>query len=88
MSEPSFESKLSALCSKELSDAHGDPARMGAMIERLAHSLAFTVAIVGEGDRTRIDNLLTGLEGYIQEAAVGHAKMGAFMAVARAPRKP
>jgi hypothetical protein len=82
-SRVSFADKLSALCAMELSNAHGDPARIGAMIERLANSMAFTIAIAAHGDAKTIDDMLSGATSYLYEAATSHQRMGEFMAKAK-----
>jgi hypothetical protein len=80
-----FADKLSGLCAMELSAAHGDPERIGEMIERLINSLAFTVAIGAHGDPKAIDDMLTGATSYLYEAATGHQRMGEFMGKVKKP---
>ena len=75
-----FQDALSGICAKELADAHGDADRIGAMIERLASSLAFTIAMASGGDLRRMEELLQGAEGYMTATASGHARLGSFMA--------
>lgn len=79
-----FGDRLSALCAMELSDAHGDPERIGAMIERLVNSMAFTVAIAAKGDPKAVDEMLKGAESYLYEAATSHQKAGQFLGAANA----
>ncbi len=74
-----FGDKLSGLCAMELAAAHGNEARMGEMIERLSNSLAFTIAIATGGKAKAMQEMLTGVEGYLYEAATGHQRMGDFM---------
>jgi hypothetical protein len=75
-----FADRLSGLCAMELAAASGDPERMGAMIERLLNSLAFTIAIAARGDPKGMDDMLKGAEAYLYEAASGHQRAGQFMA--------
>lgn len=74
-----FGDRLSAICAFELSDAHGDPDRIGAMIERLINSLSFTVAIAGGGDPERVGELLEGARSYLDNAAADHLKAAVFL---------
>ena len=74
-----FMDRLSAICALELSDAHGDADRIGEMIERLTNSLAFTIAIAGNGDPKQVETLLRGAESYLYQAATSHAKIAQFM---------
>ncbi len=75
----SFSDKLSALCAAELCVARQDPERAGAMIERLTHSLAFSIAIIGAGNPDAMSKLLQGAEAYLTEAAANHVKVGRFL---------
>jgi hypothetical protein len=74
-----FGDQLSALCAKATADAHGKPDLMGEIIERLLNSTAFAIAIASGGERERMDNMLTGAEGYLVETAIGYMKVAAFM---------
>lgn len=74
-----FEAALTGLCSKEAADAHGDPERMGVMIERLAASLGFTVAMAARGNGKAIDEMLEGATGYAHREAVEKAPFARFM---------
>jgi hypothetical protein len=69
-----FETKISVAVSKELADAHGDAERIGAMVERLASSLAFTIAVAAHGDPEATNVFLEGATAYLYEATSGHAK--------------
>lgn len=75
-----FADLLSALCAIELAAAKGNPERVGEMIERLANSLAFTIAIATNGDPKGMDDMLKGIEGYLYEAATSHQKVAAALA--------
>jgi hypothetical protein len=79
MADIKFADKLSALCAMELSDAQGDPERIGEMIERLINSLSFTIAIAAKGDPRGTSDMLEGAQAYLFSAAASHAKMGEFM---------
>lgn len=79
MGEPDFTYKLAALTSSEAAVAHGDPDRLGVMIERLAAALGFTVAMAAGGDPKTMETLLTGAESYAHGEAVAKAPMGRFM---------
>lgn len=74
-----FGDRLSGMVALEMSLAAGDPERMAAVLERLLHSVSFTIAIMGAGNRTRTENLITGAEAYLAEGAVGLSKFGEFM---------
>ena len=76
--ESEFADKLAALCAKEMRGALGDGDRAAAMVERLLSSLAFTIAIACKGDSAAIDEMLTGAEGYLAQAAAGYQKAGAM----------
>ena len=84
MSVP-FGDRLSGLCAMELADAHGNPERIGAMIERLLNSLAFTVAIAARGNPEGMNEMLQGAEAYLYESAASHQKAGSFLNAARTP---
>ena len=74
-----FDTKISIAVSKELADAHGDAERIGAMIDKLASSLAFTIAVASQGDPKAANSFLEGTVAYLYEAASRHAKFGEFM---------
>lgn len=78
-----FGDKLAGLCAMELAAAHSDPERIGAMIERLINSLAFTIAISVQGDAKAMDTALSGVESHLYEAASTHAKVAQFMAATK-----
>lgn len=84
-----FSEKLGALCSFHLAAAKSaqDGDAIGEMIERLAHSLAFTIAMASDGDADRAQNLLTGAESYIYETAASFGVLGRIMKP-RAPNPP
>ena len=75
----SFADKLSALCASELIAARKDPERAGAMIERLTHSLGFTIAIIGAGNSEAMSTLLQGAESYLTEAAAENVKVAKLL---------
>ncbi len=60
-----FEESLVKLCAVEIPHARRDPERLAAMIERLADSLALTLAIAGGGDMERTNRLYSGAESYM-----------------------
>lgn len=74
-----FGDRLSALVSKEAAQARGDANRMGAMVERLARALGFTVAIACRGNAAAIDEMMTGAEGYAHAEAVDKARLVVMM---------
>ncbi len=82
MADIGFGDKLSALCAMELATANGNADRIGGMIERLLNSLSFTIAIAAKGNPELMQEMLTGADGYLYEAAATHRTMGEFMATA------
>ena len=72
-----FESKLSALVSKELT---GDADVIAMVIERLTNSLGLAIAVSCHGQIQRADDMLTGVDAYLVECVANHAKLAAFMA--------
>lgn len=78
-----FGDRLSALVAFEMACAHGNPERMAEILERLLHSVSFTISIMAAGDPKRTENLLTGAEAYLTERAVGFAKFGRLIEGAR-----
>lgn len=83
-----FEDTLSALVSKEAAEARGDADRMGALVERLARALGFSIAIACRGNGAAIDQMVAGAEGYIHGEAVEKARFVAFMEKHAAPTQP
>lgn len=83
-----FEDTLSALVSKEAAEARGDADRMGAMVERLARALGFTIALACRGNGPAIDKMVAGAEGYIHGEAVEKAHFVAFMERHSPPSQP
>ena len=75
--DPKFESKLSAMVSKELT---GDADQIGALIERLTNALGLAVAVASGGNHEAAENLLGGIDGYLADAVVEHSKLASFMA--------
>ena len=78
-----FETKLSAMVSKELCGTADD---IGALIERLTDALGLAIAVASRGDTETADKLLTGVEGYLAEAVAQHRKIAEFMAAVK--RRP
>jgi len=74
-----FTARLSALTSAEMAAARGDGERLATMFERLLHSAGFTIAMMADGDKKRMDELLTGAESYLYEAAAEHAPVGKLL---------
>ncbi len=81
-----FGDKLSALCSLEMARARRGEADFGAMIERLAATLGFTIAMAARGDGEAIDQLLAGAEGYAHSEAVARAPFARMIAAASGRR--
>jgi hypothetical protein len=78
-----FNDKLSSLVSLELSvGTVRDPAKMSGLIESLASSLAFTVAIAARGDAKAIEHLLEGTVAYIYTTAAERAPLARMIATA------
>lgn len=75
-----FETKLSAMVSKELRGTADD---IGTLIERLANALGLAIAVASRGDRQTADKLLTGAEGYLAESVAQHRKLAEFMATVK-----
>jgi len=71
-----FSDKLASLCSREMVAAKTDPDRSANMVERLAHSLAFTIAIVAGGDPSRASTLTEGAIQYLVDDAAGMHGIG------------
>ena len=72
-----FAEKLSALCSDEMRRAlkSEDQNAIGEMVERLTHSLAFTIAFGCKGDHDIIGTLLAGVEAYLSESTSSSARV-------------
>lgn len=81
-----FTDCLAALCSREAAEARGDTDRAAAMIDRLAASLGFAIAVAAGGDARLIDEMLTGAEGYAHQEAVAKAPFARMMAELRRAR--
>lgn len=75
-----FQHKLSALVSKQLC---GDADAIGAAIERLTDSLGLAIAVSCQGEISRADTMLAGVDGYLAECVANHAKLAALMAACR-----
>lgn len=76
-----FQIKLSGLVSKELC---GDADAIGVVIERLTDSLGLAIAVSCGGDISKADDMMMGVDGYLAECIAQHAKLAAFMAIAKA----
>lgn len=86
MAEGDFATKLAALCSLEAAQARGDADRSALMIERLAASLGFAVAIAACGNAAVIDEMMAGAEGYAYREAVSKAPFARMVAGIRRAR--
>ena len=69
-----FSEDLARLCSTELRTAKGDEDRIAEMIERLTHSLSWTIALVSGGDHALAAKLLAGVDAHIGEMTTGGVK--------------
>lgn len=78
-----FNDKLASLVSLEMSagTVH-DPDKMSDLIESLASSLAFTVALAAHGEAKAIDHLLEGIVAYIYTTAAERAPLARMIAAA------
>lgn len=68
-----FADKLAGVCGREIQAARRDPERAADMVERLTHSLAFTIAIIAGSDPDKMQTLITGVEAHLYEVASGSA---------------
>lgn len=75
-----FADKLAQLVSREQALARGDNERMVNLIERLAASLGFTIALAANGQPEAIDQLFVGAEAYAHEEAVQRAPFAQMLA--------
>ena len=81
-----FNDKLASLVSLEMSAGTvRDLAKMSCLIESLASSLAFTVAIAAKGEAKAIDHLLEGIVSYIYTTAAERAPLARMIAAAPPP---
>lgn len=80
MTSEDFADKLAALLSGETQRCRGAPERYAALIERLAASLGFAVAMAAKGDPQMIDTLMTGAEAHAHQEAVDRAPIGKALA--------
>ena len=73
--------EIGAICAKVLADAkkRRDADAIGALIERLARALGFTIAVAANGNKQAVEELLSGAEAYALEEAVEKAKFVEFM---------
>lgn len=65
-----FSEALASLCSRELIASKNDPDRRGEMIERLAHSLSWTIAVLTDSPRKAAE-MCDGVTQYIVETTAG-----------------
>lgn len=72
---------LARLCSRELQRAlkDGDQDAIAGMVERLTHSLSFTIAFGCRGDQSIMGTLLAGVESYLNEGASDMAALSASL---------
>lgn len=70
-----FEQSLVKLCALEIPLARRDPERLAGMIERLADSLALTIAMAGGGDLERTNNLYAGTEQFMLEMITDYQRV-------------
>lgn len=75
-----FSNDLANLVAKETRERRADPDRMAEMIERIAHALAFSIAIAGRGDPKGMNTMLEGVTAYIYSEAAAQAPMGELAA--------
>jgi hypothetical protein len=76
MTMADFGDKLAALVSIETAGGKvRDPGAMSEIMERLASSLAFTVALAAQGDAKGIDHLLEGMTAYLYTTAAERAPL-------------
>ncbi len=66
-----FGDVLASLCSREMIRSKGDAGRIAEMVERLAHCVAFTIAIGSNGDDAVAAKLLAGVEAYLYDNSTG-----------------
>ena len=58
-----------------------NPELWGELIEQIASSLGFTIALAAQGDADKIDTLMTGAEAHAHATAVERAPLAALMAL-------
>ena len=76
MSMADFGDKLAALVSIETAAGKvRDPDAMSEIMEKLASSLAFTIALAAQGDDKGINTLLEGMTAYLYETAAERAPL-------------
>ena len=76
-----FAGTLSAIVAVEL--GKNDPEISGMVIERLLHSLAFSISMTCRGNREGMEEMITGAEHYLTETALGFEPFSEFMAKSR-----
>lgn len=82
-----FASKLQSLVSLEVSKGTiHDPEKMGSIIETLASSLGFTVALAAGGDPERANHLLEGLNNYLIVTASERAPLAKMICASKVMR--
>lgn len=68
MTNKTFDVALVDVAGAELTHARKNPDRLAAMIERLTHTLAMTIAIGSGGDIAVAGTLSAGAQNYLDEA--------------------
>ena len=76
----SFEEQLATLVSRAVADAQHDAETLGQIVERLAASLGFTVAIAVRGDGAAIDRMMEAASVYALEEAARRAPLARAIA--------
>lgn len=80
-----FNDNLSSLVSLAVAGRNvKDPTKMSEIMERLAHSLAFTIALAAQGDPKGINELLEGMTAYMFQAAAEQAPLAKMITRATA----
>ena len=70
-----FGNKLGAICAAEMKYAKRDAERLSDMIERLANSLAFSIAMGCGGDDKRVSTILNGVDLLLAEYCASHSEL-------------
>ena len=68
-----FADKLSRLCASNLAETDRSPEAMGEMIERLASTLGFVIAMAARGNPEVINDMLIAAEAHAHNEAVDKA---------------
>lgn len=70
-----FAQKLQSAIAMEMSEARGNPDRVGEAVEAVISATAFTIALASKGDTKAASVLLDGAEAYLHESVAGFAKI-------------